>query len=504
MPVATDEADLDLLDACEDAADVAEDALYARAAGDFPTYCRVVAKDEKGRPLVWGAIHERIWRHICDCERGGNWWIVECPWGTGKTGTFVVALRTWKIGQDTDRRHKVVSSSDDPARARVATVKHIIEEDPDYARAFPHVVPDRAKDWSDHKITVERSAPSPDATLESWGVDSKALGGSADDLIFDDVVAEAERYSRAARDGTAKRVKGAWLSRVRKGGIVGVVATPWHEEDAVAQLAENPKFSRLRIRVKEDFSAYAVEVDGKPDGELPFDEHLTADDRREQARGLGATYAALGLQLDVSAGASKRFDPDTFAYFDPSSVDPATLKLRMFMDPGGGESPGQEKQGQANYCAIVVGGRNAAAKSDENPKGTIDIVDVWLDNKATPHPQARQFCSMADKWGVGTAGVEDNTGKNWWVPQIRREQKRRFTVRPMTTSVGTGNKIQRIERLDGALARGELRFCRALLSRCPEYFRQWASFPGDNDDGPDATEGLVRMIESGTVDMVVV
>ena len=502
MPVATEE-DLELLALCEQAADVADDAAYEQASRDFPTFCQLVAKDEKGRPLIWGAVHARIWQHICQCEANNRWWIVECPWGTGKTGTFVVALRTWKIGQDPDRRHKLVSSSDDPARARVATVKNIIADDPDYARAFPHVVPDREKDWSDHRITVVRSAPSPDATLESWGVDSKAMGGSADDLIFDDVVAEAERYSRAGREATAKRVKGAWLSRVRKGGIVGVVATPWHAEDAVAQLTENPKFSRLRIAVKEDFSAYEVQVDGTPDGELPFDEHLTREDRQEQARGLGPTYTALGLRLDVSAGTNNRFDPDAFTYFAPAEVDPGTLKLRMFMDPGGGESPGQEKQGQANYCAIVVGGRNLATKSDECPKGTIDVLDVWLDNKATPHPQARQFCALADKWGVATAGLEDNTGKNWWGPQVRREQKRRFTVKAMTTSTSTGNKIQRIERLDGALARGELRFSRAIVARCPEYFRQWADFPGDNDDGPDATEGLVRMLEMGTVDMVI-
>ena len=64
----------------------------------------------------------------------------------------------------------------------------------------------------------------------------------------------------------------------------------------------------------------------------------------------------------------------------------------------------------------------------------------------------------------------------------------------------TQNKITRILSTEPLTEAKHIRFARHLLKTCPEYFRQWDDFPtGDHDDGPDATEGVVRILEKGAI-----
>jgi predicted phage terminase large subunit-like protein len=62
--------------------------------------------------------------------------------------------------------------------------------------------------------------------------------------------------------------------------------------------------------------------------------------------------------------------------------------------------------------------------------------------------------------------------------------------------ISTSNKVARITGTEPLLANGTVRFARHLIEKVPTYFGQWDEFPGEHEDGPDATEMLIRLLES--------
>jgi len=92
----------------------------------------------------------------------------------------------------------------------------------------------------------------------------------------------------------------------------------------------------------------------------------------------------------------------------------------------------------------------------------------------------------------GVIGVEEDIFKNLIKPNIdQRARKRRlFSAVHMIHQIA--NKVQRVLTVHSLIENGTVHFARHLLRKAAEYFEQWDEFPAEHDDGPDATEGVVR------------
>jgi hypothetical protein len=194
------------------------------------TYAETMFKDESGDGLRLAAIHESIHTFVEENQFG----IIEVPREHGKT-TTMLELITHEIGQDPELRHKIVGNAEGEALKRSKASKEIVET-PLYQSIFPHIT--RGREWTDSKFTVKREGITPESTVESYGVLSKATGGRCDRLWLDDVDDEEVIVSEAKRKRIQDRVINVWINLLPPQGKAFLLHTPWHEADTGGKLKE--------------------------------------------------------------------------------------------------------------------------------------------------------------------------------------------------------------------------------------------------------------------------
>jgi predicted phage terminase large subunit-like protein len=184
----------------------------------------------------------------------------------------------------------------------------------------------------------------------------------------------------------------------------------------------------------------------------------------------------------------KLFDPTQFSYFEYNVDRHLTYNIiATVIDPAGGERPGEIKKGRRDFAAIVTGGRTH--------DGYIDILDVSM-TKKPPNEQISLFLDHYDRWRPRIMGAEENMFKNLLGPDIDEASRKRKLYPNVRMLISTSNKVARITGTEPLLANGTVRFARHLIEKVPTYFGQWDEFPGEHEDGPDATEMLIRLLES--------
>lgn len=228
------------------------------ARGDAIAFAELCARDEKGGPIVLSQIHLSWYWHVEYCwARGMNAGIM-APFGSGKSSALLVPLAAFLIGQDPQRRIKIVSNGDDFAKQRVAAVKGIVES-PSYRDVFPEVR--RGDKWSDHELFVRREGGAIDPTLHARGVLTKGIGGRADYVLFDDIVDQENASTLGGRTKTKQRARGTWMSRLDgPHARAMLVATAWHQDDATHDFMASPDWCFLVQRVSQDLERYEQEV----------------------------------------------------------------------------------------------------------------------------------------------------------------------------------------------------------------------------------------------------
>lgn len=228
---------------------------------DFSAFAPLVARDDKGDPIVYAPMHLAWVRHLSYCWSRGLHCAILAHFGSGKSSGFAVPLMAWLVGRDPNVRIKYVSHSDDLASRAIAGAKDLIQS-PIYRAIFPHVRVGRK--WTDHEAFVRRTGSALDPTLHAKGVDSKGVGGRADVVMFDDVVDEKNAESEDQRTKVKNRVHRTWMSRLAdpQASRVLWIATPWHVDDATMELQTMARWCTLIQRVNDDCSALDQEVVG--------------------------------------------------------------------------------------------------------------------------------------------------------------------------------------------------------------------------------------------------
>lgn len=169
------------------------------------------------------------------------------------TEQMCIGLCLEKIAKNPDIRIKIVHVSEDEATNRVRSIKDYITKDDNFKEMCPHIVPTNI--WGSNKLIVKRKSFSKDPTLQGFSVQSAAIGGRADFLIFDDPQDfKTSILEPSTRQNIEDLFKNIWMSRLDSEDSEAIVLmNSWCEEDlANGYITKNPMWAWMKLGVNED------------------------------------------------------------------------------------------------------------------------------------------------------------------------------------------------------------------------------------------------------------
>lgn len=304
-------------------------------------------------------------------------------------------------------------------------------------------------------------------------------------MIIDDPIRNAqEALSSRIREGMRDWWSSTVLTRLEPGAVVIVTHTRWHREDLIGEIlknsAEDAGLSICRISLP----ALAVRDDilGRKEGE-PLWPEVWPVARLKQQEGTMSRYWWKALyQQDASNPEGTEFPLEWFDdIFCEEHEWPTKFDLTaMAMDPSEGKEHG-------DYQGIVWGGLAQGR--------------VWVDADIERRPidgACNAIIDLAVELGCDGILLEANSFQRLIEQPLQEEcRERKLPPLPVYPISSLTKKELRIQRLAPYLRKGLLKFRRpkepntgtALLRD------QLIDFPhGDHDDGPDALEMMMRML----------
>ena len=237
-----------------------------RARESFEDFCEMAIKDEvTGKSITLAPLHRAWIGHMRFCLENELNCLVLAPMGSGKTQLFGIALPVYLIGSNPNIRLKLIGLSDDSAKERLASIRTYIAHDEDVKAIFPKLKPDEGREWTKHRLFVERTTNAKDASIDAKGVTSTGIGGRCDYLLADDLGDYNSVIAQPAkRDAINNTFKIVWLTRIEPTGSAIMIATRWHERDLAGEIINDPevreRWGVLVQRVSEDFESIEQEV----------------------------------------------------------------------------------------------------------------------------------------------------------------------------------------------------------------------------------------------------
>jgi len=265
-----------------------------------------------------------------------------------------------------------------------------------------------------------------------------------------------------------------------------------HHDCLIASLVKSPEWDGLLFRAiniprreEEPYPLGNQKTDGSP--LWPEMWSLAALDAYRNDPTVGDLGFAREMLNDPRDDKDKPFDSHKFTFVDftPSTFG-TYLETAVFLDPAGGEHPGEVKRGRKDWACAVFAGRTT--------DGFIDVFHVVM-TRTMPDAQVDRLLDGYEAYPVDLISLEENNFKNLIEPTLLRRARERKLYPATTVVYQTKNKLQRILKRQPVIANGTVRFARHLLRTVPEYFGQFDDFPGDHDDAPDATEGVISTLE---------
>lgn len=242
--------DLDLVEDLVAELDQAIDQIHIQQARDDPNaFIEYVFSDKHGDPLRQSKFH-RDWQSlIAHPEWNPNGYrrgMIIAPRDHGKTTQIPVGRVLWELGKNPNLRIKIACQSDSKAMERLFEITDHMERNEKVAKVFPHLRPAQRGDWTKHKIVVQRTLFSKDASIEALGIMSTATGGRCDLLIADDIVDRRNAIQFPQIRETIKHAwKSDWTNLLEPDGRVVYICTLWHTADLSHELMKNPAFAVL-------------------------------------------------------------------------------------------------------------------------------------------------------------------------------------------------------------------------------------------------------------------
>lgn len=243
---------------------------------DFVAFCHHVGKDKDGSKIVLSALHLSWIAHIQYCWERDLGALINAPMAHGKSQIVAILLPLYEVNLDVNCRLKIVSATDNLARDRVSAIRSYIDEDVDFREICPHVRPSRIDQaarktmWARHKLFLQRTGRSPDASIEAKGLLSSGVGGRADRLIFDDPVDEKNSRSEIGRAAVKDAYEKIWMTRLEPTGRWAMISTPYHHQDLNYDLRQNQRVCVLEEAISADYAKIDFRVLNCPDRDHPL------------------------------------------------------------------------------------------------------------------------------------------------------------------------------------------------------------------------------------------
>lgn len=421
----------------------------------------------------------------------------------GKTTIISLALPLYCLAYKLKWFILMVGEGSSTSKQNLASLVTELEENDLLLQDFPHLLPKRdgknqVEKWTDDQIVVASGAM---VWAKGMGSRMRGLkrGAKRPDLgIVDDPESPETCASFVTRIRHRKWFGGTFLGLGSDDWDIYVISNLPHHDCLVAHLLRSKEwdaklYRAINIPRREDerYPIGNTRTDGCPLWPVVWPmERLDAYKADPTVGELGFAREMMGDPRDEK---DKPFDTKTFATFE--WVGPTMLKdysqFAIFIDPTGGEKPGDLKRGRKDWACWVLGGRHK--------DGFIDIFDLRMSRKL-PDQQYEGVIDMYAAWTgmikhTIKVGAEENIAKNLIGPELNRRARIRGLYPSIYEQHQTHNKVQRILGSQPLIAAGTVRWRKDLLAKHPTYFGQYDDFPGDHEDGPDATEALIRMLE---------
>ena len=293
-----------------------EEKLVRRARVDINTFMEYVMVDSiTHEPIRQAKIHREIQKFADEHEREGA--VIIVPRRHGKT-TQMIGRVLFKLGNDPNRRIKIVSANDDIARKRITEIREHITSNTRLHRVFPNLREDEVvKDWSKSSITVRRDIIDREPSVEAAGILTTGVGGGATDIIFDDVVSfKNSIYNPALIPVVKQAFDEVWLNLLDPsvGGWV-YICTPWIDSDLTADLRKGTRCKVLERPVGENFEPVWPEKwprerlirQYEKIGSVAFNRNFRLQPLSEEDRMFKESWVERAKDFSLSAN-DKRFD----------------------------------------------------------------------------------------------------------------------------------------------------------------------------------------------------
>ncbi len=251
------------------------DLIVARARENPRVFATHVLRDEKTGKRVKLAPMHLTWHDLIDEHKQLLLWsFVEA----GKTAGITVGRSLWELGREPNLRIAILSKTKPLAQKIVRQCQQIIAGDSPtshaYREVFPHVRParDPSMPWTSLAITVERSNPVRDPSIQACGNFGNIIGSRIDLLILDDVLDSVNTRTPAPRDALWDWVHGTLMGRLTENARIIVIGNAWHPDDLMHRFERAPGHKAFRFPVMDERT-----------GELAWPERWSAD-RIEEAK----------------------------------------------------------------------------------------------------------------------------------------------------------------------------------------------------------------------------
>lgn len=430
---------------------------------------------------------------------------IAAPRENAKSTITAEVLPLWCICYKKKNFIVVAADATPQAKRHIAAIKEELEDNPLLLAAFPGATGEGPK-WTEEEIRTRNKV-----TVIATGTGKRIRGvkqGAVrpDLLIGDDLENDENVITPEQRDKSENWFFKAF-AKAGKDADVFVVGTVLHYDSLLSRLLNNPTFAGRKYRSVIRWSDATVLWDEweqvYTDWTIPQDKREAAADefykRHHAAMDAGTevlwpeweSYYELMKQRVAEGPASfdsekqnEPINPDDclfqeewFQWFDEDDL-PGSMPIVTAVDPSLGKSG---KHGDPS--AIVSIGRGA--------NGVLYVLDADIQRRP-PDKIIEDCIELHQRRGLSALGVEAVQFQDFFKDILIKEASLRGQYPPTHAIQQTRDKVMRIQRLQPLVKSGRLRF----QKKHKKLFEQLKYFPkADHDDGPDALEMAVQMIE---------
>ena len=342
--------------------------------------------------------------------------------GSGKTSIITHGMTIWNIMQDPELTFGICSWSRRAAIDIVKAIKTELESNELLKALYPEILyknpESESPRWTDERgLIVKRKGTKREATVEGTGLDTQATGRHWDYIVYDDIVSVNNVTSNEVIKNTTDALLTSF-NLVSRNGQKRFIGTRYHAIDTYDYLIKN-KIVKTRI--------YPATVDGMADGE-PVS-IITKEQLDEKRREMSPYIFSCQMLLSPVADDERRFNPQLFQYYVPSSLDKMVKNVYITVDAA------NSKKKSSDYTAMAV----LAVDSLEN----IYLVDLVKD-KLNLDERKKKLFELVRKYRPLAVGYEKYALMTD-IDYIRKAQDDENTRFPINELCGKLSKIDRVD-----------------------------------------------------------